>query len=175
MMNRSQKYMASVFRDHWSFILIAVVSIVLDQITKILIVSNIALYHSIPAEGIIRLTHIVNTGSAFGLFQNQTTSLIMASVVGIFAIVFYYTTMSKTRSFRWAMGLLLGGAIGNLIDRVIRGKVIDFVDVELWPGFHFPAFNVADASINIRFFMILFLVLKSQIGKNRDDPSPVDD
>ena len=73
------------------------------------------------------------------------------------------------------MGLLLGGAIGNLIDRVIRGKVIDFVDVELWPGFHFPAFNVADASINIGFFMILFLVLKSQIGKNRDDPSPVDD
>lgn len=174
-MNLAQKYISSAFRDHWTFMLIAVVIVVLDQITKILIVNNIDLYQSIPTQGMFRLTHIVNTGSAFGFFQNQTTSLIMASVVGIFAIIFYYTTMSKTRSFRWAMGFLLGGAIGNLIDRVVRGEVIDFVDVELWPGFHFPAFNVADASINIGFFMILFLVLKSQLGKDSDDSPPVDD
>ena len=93
----------------------------------------------------------------------------MASVIGVFAIVFYYTTISTNRYFRWALGVLLGGAIGNLIDRVFRGEVIDFVDIEVWDGFHFPAFNVADASINIGFFMILFLVLNSRLGKRKDD------
>jgi signal peptidase II len=164
-MSHTQKHIYTALRDHWTFILVAVAVVILDQITKMLIVNSIDLYHSIPAEGAFRLTHIVNTGSAFGLFQNQTTYLIMASVVGIVAIVFYYTTMSKQPSFRWAMGILLGGAIGNMIDRVLRGKVIDFVDIELWSGFHFPAFNVADASINVGFFMILFVILKSQLRK----------
>ena len=168
-MNKIQKYVYLNFRDHRTFILIAVAIVILDQTTKLLIVNNIDLYHSIPTEGMFRLTHIVNTGSAFGLFQNQTTYLIMASVIGVFAIVFYYTTMSTNRYFRWAMGVLLGGAIGNLIDRIFRGEVIDFVDIEVWSGFHFPAFNVADASINIGFFMILFLVLNSRLGKRKDD------
>ena len=161
----------SIRRD-WPFVAAALIVIVLDQITKIWVATTLNLYESVPAEGFLRFTYVENTGSAFGLFQGGGMFLIMASLIGVLAITFYYRTLAEHPPFRWAMGILLGGAAGNLIDRVFRGAVVDFVDIELWPGFHFPAFNVADASINIGLFALLFLIFISRKDRIAE---PIDD
>ncbi len=136
--------------------------VVLDQITKGLVQRFLVLYQSYPTEGFLRITYVANSGSAFGFFQGQTIFLIMASVVGIGVVVLSYRSLATHPHLHWALGLILGGAAGNLIDRVARGAVVDFIDVELWPGFHFPAFNVADASINIGLFLLVLFMFLSR-------------
>ena len=98
---------------------------------------------SIPAEGFFRITHTYNTGSAFGLFQGQNTPLIVASLVGVTVLLLiYHSQRQPTTLLRLSLGLQLGGAIGNLLDRILWGRVTDFFDVG--PG-RFS--NVADSAI----------------------------
>ena len=121
------------------------VVLLVDQVSKYLIKTNLPLYESWPEEGIFRLTHGTNTGTAFGLFPNQTILLIVASLFAIgFLYYFYRTQALPSRLLRLAIGLQLGGAFGNLIDRIRTGAVVDFIDVGWW-----PVFNLADSSIVI--------------------------
>ena len=114
-----------------------------DQITKFLVREFLIFGESVPREGFFRITHTYNTGSAFGLFQNQNSPLIVASLVGVTVLVLiYYSQPRPTTLLRLSLGLQMGGAVGNLLDRVLLGHVIDFADVGAW-----PVFNVADASI----------------------------
>lgn len=114
-----------------------------DQFSKSLVREFLALRESIPAEGFFRITHTYNTGSAFGLFQGQNSPLILASLIGVTVLVLiYYSQRRPTLLLRLSLGLQLGGAAGNLLDRVLLGRVTDFLDVGAW-----PIFNVADASI----------------------------
>ena len=114
-----------------------------DQLTKFLVREFLTLRESIPHEGFFRITHTYNTGSAFGLFQNQNSPLILASLVGVTVLILiYYSQRRPTTLLRLSLGLQMGGAVGNLLDRVLLGHVIDFLDVGAW-----PVFNVADASI----------------------------
>ncbi len=115
----------------------------LDQITKAVIRHSLVLYSSIPAEGEFRLTHTTNTGSAFGLFPDQTFFLILASFVGIAVLILVYRNhIFPNPWLRLSLGLQLGGALGNLVDRLRMGEVTDFIDVGAW-----PIFNLADAAI----------------------------
>ena len=137
--------------------LVAAGVLVADQVSKGLIRALLEQGHSVPATGIFRLTHVVNTGSAFGLFPNQTFVLIGASLVALAALVYYYRKhLPSDRWTRAIMGLMLGGAIGNLLDRVVQGKVTDFIDVKLWPGYHWPAFNLADSAIVVGFILLFW-------------------
>ena len=114
-----------------------------DQFSKSLVREFLALRESIPAEGFFRISHTYNTGSAFGLFQGQNSPLILASLIGVTVLVLiYYSQRRPTLLLRLSLGLQLGGASGNLLDRVLLGRVTDFLDVGAW-----PIFNVADASI----------------------------
>ena len=114
-----------------------------DQFSKSLVREFLALRESIPAEGFFRISHTYNTGSAFGLFQGQNSPLILASLIGVTVLVLiYYSQRRPTLLLRLSLGLQLGGAAGNLLDRVLLGRVTDFLDVGAW-----PIFNVADASI----------------------------
>lgn len=103
---------------------------------------------SIPPEGILRLTYITNTGGVFGLFPEHTTALIIASAatIVVLLILHHYLGFNHTPP-NVAFGLILGGAVGNLIDRVWRHEVTDFIDIQLWHDFHWPPFNFADSAV----------------------------
>ena len=97
----------------------------------------------------------MNTGSAFGLFQGFTNILIIASVVGIIFVLFvFHRQNNQSISLRLSLGLIVGGALGNLFDRVIDGGVVDFISVGWW-----PAFNVADSAISIGMFLLVVTIL----------------
>jgi len=126
-----------------------------DQLSKYLIRANMELYESIPREGTVRLYYTTNTGGAFGLFANQTFLLTMAAVIGITILVFYlrYLPVESTL-LKVGLGLDLGGAIGNLIDRLSFGEVTDFIDIGAW-----PTFNLADSAITVGTVLIAYYLL----------------
>ena len=156
----------AIWRD-WIVAATALAALVADQITKYLVRENMAIGESWPAEGFFRLTHGTNSGAAFGLFQDQTVILTIASVFAIGFIIYFYRSHGDGS---WitsvTIGLLLGGAVGNLIDRVIARRVTDFIDVGPW-----PIFNLADSSITVGItLLIASLVLTG--GKAEDTPAP---
>ena len=119
--------------------------LVADQYTKNLISSFLYIGESIPENGFFRITYVTNTGSAFGMFVDHTYPLILASVIGIVILVVLFRSQPLGGEiFPISIGLQLGGAIGNLVDRVWLGYVVDFIDVGLW-----PVFNLADSAIVI--------------------------
>jgi signal peptidase II len=147
--------------------------IILDQWSKTWVRANLALGESRPEAGILRLTHVGNTGSAFGFFADQTSFLVLVTVAVLALIPFllrylsyHYPTLLRVR-YPLCLGLVLGGAVGNLVDRLRFGFVTDFIDVRLWGDFHWPAFNVADASIVVGILGILFLLAKAGLLSNK--------
>ena len=132
--------------------------VLLDQLTKYLIKQNFQLNTSIPIiKNILHLTYITNTGSAFGLFKSLNPIFVLFSIIVIIAI-FYYTgkkIKNNERLLQFAVGLLLGGTIGNLIDRLLYGAVIDFIDFRIW-----PVFNIADSAVTISVVFLIILLWK---------------
>ena len=135
--------MVGVLRRHWTALLIALTALAADQATKFWVVQNLALGESLPREGFFRLTHVANTGSAFGLFGGHNFALTAASFLGIAVLLYFYRSHDPPTVWaRLSLGLMLAGAIGNLVDRVRLGHVTDFIDVGPW-----YIFNLADSSI----------------------------
>lgn len=139
--------------------------VALDQPTKALVRSRFELHDSVEViSGVFNLTRVHNYGAAFGLlnaveFPFKTTLLSIVAAVALSALMIYAATLpAEQRLARVGLGLIVGGAAGNLIDRLGAGYVVDFVDL-YWRGWHFWAFNVADAAITIGVtFMILDLL-----------------
>ncbi len=139
---------------------------VLDQFTKFLVRELLELRESFPAEGFFRFTHTFNTGSAFGLFQDQNFALILASIAGITVLTLIYQSQRRpTNLLRLSLGLQLGGAAGNLLDRLRMGHVTDFVDVGPW-----PIFNLADASIVVGLILLVWIFISP--GQAREQAEP---
>ncbi len=161
---QSKAKLGTIWRD-WIVTATAVVALVADQVTKYLVRENMAIGESWPSEGFFRLTHGTNTGSAFGLFQDYTVILTIASVFAIGFIIYFYRSHSdRTWITKFTVGLLLGGAVGNLIDRLIAGRVTDFIDVGPW-----PIFNLADSSITVGITLLIASLVLT--GGNTEDPS----
>ena len=149
---------------------VAAVTLAADQVTKYLIRANLEIGESWPREGFFRITHGTNTGTAFGLFPNQTLLLTVASVVAIgFIIYFYRAHCGRTWLSGLNVGLLLGGAFGNLIDRLAAQRVTDFIDVGPW-----PIFNIADSAVVVG---IILLIASMVLVDNREPKiaGPVDE
>jgi signal peptidase II len=121
----------------------------LDQLTKYIVTQQFAMGQARPViRGFFDLTYIENTGAAFGAFQNQNAWLITVSVAMLIAIVlFHRKILAQSKANGVVIGLLVGGIVGNLIDRVKWGAVIDFLDFHWGARYHFPAFNIADSAI----------------------------
>lgn len=143
--------------------------IVLDQLTKLIVRNTLELHDSINIiPGFLDLTHVQNTGAAFGLlnaadFPYKPAVMIAIAAIALGAIAAYGTQLGfHERLARFGLALILGGAFGNLIDRAVAGHVVDFVDV-YWGTAHFWAFNVADAAITVG----AILVLLDMIGLGR--------
>lgn len=141
--------------------LLAALILVLDQTSKFIVCRIILPGGSSPViKNIFHLTHVQNQGAAFGLFPNQTLFFIGITLFTILLILFFHQRISKEgSSLSWALGLILGGAIGNLIDRIRLKAVIDFLDFSL-KGHHWPSFNIADSAITVGAVILLFSVFK---------------
>ena len=139
---------------------VAIFVFVFDRITKMWVEQNIPLHEGRQVIGdYVRIVHTQNTGAAFGLLPERTTLLSVLSVVAVLAIVYYYRQFANSSPLVTAtLGMQLGGAFGNLLDRVTKGYVVDFVDVGLVPGPRFWAFNVADSSIVLGILFVTVLL-----------------
>jgi signal peptidase II len=153
---------------------IAIVVVILDQITKALVRPALALHESVVViPDFLDLTRVHNTGAAFGMlnsvdFPFKTLVLSLVALVALGGVAWYAATVPLgDRLARIGIAGVLGGAIGNLIDRATAGYVLDFVDA-YWNGWHFWAFNVADAAITVGVvFMILDIV---GVGRRASNP-----
>jgi len=144
------------------FIFIAAIVVILDQLTKAAITTYFILHQSIEIiSGFFNITYIRNPGAAFGILRDvsgtfRTLFLTSVSFAALIIIFFVYRNIKNTAS-RIAFSLIAGGALGNLIDRIRFGEVIDFLDFYIG-RYHWPAFNVADSAITVGIFIaVLFL------------------
>jgi signal peptidase II len=113
-----------------------------------------------------RVTHVTNTGGAFGLFPRFGDFFIVIATVVIVAIVLYYYRLPDGQCLvRIALGLQVGGAFGNLVDRLRQGFVVDFIDLSFWPLHNWPVFNLADSSIVAGVTLLALLMLWEEWGK----------
>ena len=143
-----------------SLIIIFFSIILFDQLTKILVIKHFQLYESMSIFPLFNLTFVVNYGFAFGFLNNSSLNQIIVICV-IFSIITYFLYLlfkTQDQFFRFSLILVLSGAVGNFIDRVIHGFVIDFIDIYLG-SYHWPAFNIADSSITLGFILIMFNIL----------------
>jgi signal peptidase II len=132
-----------------------------DQATKAIIRSILPVHDSVSLiPGFLDITHVRNAGAAFGIlnaadFPFKSIVMVLIAVGALVAVAVYALTLPPDqRVARFGLALILGGAIGNLIDRLLTGYVVDFVDV-YWRGYHFWAFNVADSAITVGVALML--------------------
>ncbi len=132
--------------------LVATVILTLDQVAKGLVTTRLELGQSVDLmpwlAPLFHITYVTNTGAVFGLFQGMGGFFLFLSLVVVGALIFYHRHLPDGQvGLRLALGLQLGGALGNLTDRILRGSVVDFVDLNFWPFKNWAVFNIADASI----------------------------
>ena len=142
---------------------VAALAVLLDQLTKAIVRRFVPVGSTIKVvNSFFSISHLGNTGAAFGLFRGRNTIFIIISFVAIGFIFAYYRQFRANTWMKMALGLLLGGALGNLIDRLIFQSVTDFIRVRWW-FLHlrwWPAFNVADASVCIGAALLIVGMLK---------------
>ncbi len=156
------------------FYYVALTVILLDQATKLVIVEALRVGQGIPViPGFFDIVFVLNPGAAFGFLATLSEGVrspffILITVVAVILIVFYHTRfLHADRLASVALGLILGGAIGNLIDRLRYGMVVDFLDFHV-SRYHWPAFNVADSAISIGVgLMLLDMLLDWRREKRR--------
>ena len=151
--------------------LYSLIVLFVDQITKNFILQNFEIYQSIEITSFLNIVLVFNTGAAFSIFSDgydwQRYMLITSSITIIIFLMYYlYRYVKNNWLQQLSIYLIISGALGNLIDRVRLGMVVDFIDFHIW-GIHWPAFNVADSAISIGALTLIVLELKylNQIKK----------
>jgi len=150
------------------FSLIGLLILVADQLSKAWIRVSLPEGQSLFEVGFFQITHVQNTGAAFGLFQGQALILSIFAIISITVILVY--VFVSYRRFSWldgmlsklALGLVFGGIVGNLIDRLRLGYVTDFIDFGFW-----PAFNIADSAVTVGVIIFVYSLLRSTQTEKR--------
>lgn len=158
------------------FSIIAAAGLIIDQLTKLYIDRSMKLYDSIPViTGFFSITYVRNRGAAFSFLSQASWRLPFFIGVSVIAAVVILVAFRKLRddqlTARTALALVFSGAVGNLVDRVRLGEVIDFIDVH-WYRHHWPAFNVADSLICVGVFLLAFDMLREE--RRHRLPPPAD-
>ncbi len=140
--------------------------LILDQLTKIYIHKSMQLYQSIPViNGLFSITYLRNRGAAFSFLAEASWRLpffLLATVIAVIAIMIAFSKLrDDQRLAAFSLTLILAGAVGNLIDRVRMGEVVDFLDV-YWKTHHWPAFNVADSAICVGVALLALDMLREE-------------
>lgn len=154
--------------------LISIIVVVLDQVTKLAV--RYSFEYGVPHNIIgdwVRLTYIENPGMAFGIqVGGQPFFTVFAVIATVIIFVYILKARDEKMSVRSALGMILGGAIGNLIDRFLYGKVVDFVDI----GFgtiRWPIFNVADSAVTVGMLILIVFVVYDKSSKQTDETKEV--
>jgi len=157
--------------------LIAALVVLLDRASKWLVADRITLHDSLPVlPGFFRLTHVENRGAAFGLFSDSPSEWKVAALIlfSLIALVVVSALLWKNSHAMTVTGvglaLIMGGALGNLWDRLLDGHVVDFLDFSL-AGYHWPAFNVADSAIVVGAMLLVTEILFSKPAEEKK-PEP---
>jgi signal peptidase II len=158
------------------FLVAFAISLALDQSTKTWVVESLDFSDRVSViEGFFYLTHVRNPGAAFSLFADAPAEIrapffIVTTLIAIGLIISFFRKLSPgDRLSALALGLILGGAVGNLLDRLIYGAVVDFLRLQLWAGYSWPDFNVADSSIVIGVALLVIELFASE-GESLADP-----
>ena len=153
----------------WMMVLIAASIVVLDRVTKLWIVAHIKMGHAIDViPKVFRLTHVLNTGAAFSMFESSPSPVLVRNLL----VGFSLAAVAVVLALLWKMGrsvtmtsvalaLILGGAIGNLYDRIRLQYVVDFLEVHIF-NYHWPDFNVADSAIVVGACLLLLEMIRPQ-------------
>ena len=147
-------------KSNLNLLIFSIFLLIIDQVSKAMIVSQFDLYESISVASFFNLTFVVNYGFAFGFLNSPSLNQIIVSIVILSIIIYFLYLLIKTQDhfFKISLVLILSGAVGNFLDRIIRGYVVDFIDIYVF-NYHWPAFNIADSCISIRFVIIIFNIL----------------
>ncbi|MGL6145032.1 MAG: signal peptidase II [Macrococcoides caseolyticum] len=137
--------------------------ILMDQISKYIIVKTMNIGESIPVIGdVLQITSHRNYGAAWGMLQNQMIFFYIITIIVLIALIyFYYKEAADNLLMQCGLMLIFAGAIGNFIDRLFRGNVVDFIDTKII-NYDFPIFNVADSCLTIGVFILLYELLFNQ-------------
>ncbi|OGQ92081.1 MAG: signal peptidase II [Desulfobacula sp. RIFOXYA12_FULL_46_16] len=143
--------------------------IIVDQVTKYILKINLALHdHIVILDNFFNITHVLNPGGAFGFFAEKSPEirkfifLFLSSLVALFVLWFYKKCAETYIFLSYGLALIFGGAIGNLIDRFLYGKVVDFLDFYIGSA-HWPAFNIADSAISVGMGILIGHILFNKI------------
>ena len=156
---------------------VALAMLVIDQVTKALVrkylIPNVPWDPAAWLAPVLSLTYVTNRGAAFGLFPWLGSVYSLVNVFVIAMIVFFYRQLPpNNRWLQLSLGLQLGGALGNLTDRLTRGFVTDFVDLNFWPVHEWPVFNVADSCLTVGVCILaLYLLLEKEQPSAVSSPS----
>lgn len=138
--------------------LISIIIILLDQLTKSIIKSKLTLGDTVPIiNNIFHLTNVKNTGAGFGFLTGYNLFLILVSFLALGIIIYFFKEVPNKRFNQFLIGLIAGGLIGNLIDRIFIGYVTDMFDFRIW-----PVFNIADAAITLGVISLILYEVLSQ-------------
>lgn len=146
-------------------IVISVITVILDQISKVIVAGNVNLHHVEVIKGFFYITYAENTGMAWSLLSGKQAFLTMVSAIAIGVMIYYVIAKSPNLPTRIAMALMIGGAAGNLIDRLFLSYVRDFLDFIIF-GYDFPIFNIADSALTIGVILLFLITLKEDGKKN---------
>ena len=150
-------------RRFWLFGGVALAVLLADQVTKALVRAWLAEREFWPSDfELIRIAHVENSGAAFGILQGAGFFLVVTSIVGVAAVLlFLRAAPAHDHAYTAALALVLGGAVGNLLDRLFRGSVTDFID-----PIRYPAFNIADSAIVLGVFALILLAMRDDAGEH---------
>ncbi|MBU1726989.1 MAG: signal peptidase II [Candidatus Omnitrophica bacterium] len=138
--------------------IIVTATLALDQLTKFIAAKNLFYGHSVPViKGFFHFTLIHNRGAAFGILKNQIPLFIFSSIIAAVLIFFELRSKKHRRLYEVALSLILAGALGNLIDRLLFGYVIDFLDFRVW-----PVFNIADSAVTVGAILLAWTIIRTK-------------
>ncbi|MFC2007114.1 signal peptidase II [Chloroflexota bacterium] len=149
------------------FFLTGLLIVVSDQLSKVWIRTNLESGHSLFEVGFFRIVHVSNTGAAFGMLQDQSTLLTVIGLVGVVALLIFSRISHRSFPFlgtnlgKLTLGLILGGSLGNVTDRIQLGYVTDFIDFNYW-----PAFNIADSAVTVGVLILAYSLLRESFNGN---------
>ena len=147
--------------------IISLICIIIDQVIKVIVTTNMEFAHSINViNNFFRITYLQNTGAAWSILSGNRILLIIVTLIALGIIYFVFLKDKKIKNYESILlGILLGGIIGNLIDRVRFGYVIDYLDFNLF-SYHYPVFNFADICIVVSIIILLIISLKEDKNGN---------
>lgn len=150
-------------------IILTIAILIIDQLTKIIAIDNLKDGNTINIVGdFVNLTYVENYGAGFGILQNARWLFIIVTIAIIIAMIYFAKTNKNNTMLKISVYILLGGAIGNLVDRILRGYVVDFIDIRFGELYDFPVFNIADIAVVIGAILLAVAIFKQEKEKENE-------